>query len=101
MRGDDRHSQSQLSRPQLINGLRANGKLGPIVVLQDGDDRSSGQFTLTWTSEPRATYAVQSSSDLQSGFSDLVTGVPSAGSTTTVTVNLYDPNKSFVRIRKQ
>jgi hypothetical protein len=73
----------------------------PITITSSSYDRASGQFTLTWTSENGATYAVQSSTAVQTGFTDLVTGVPSGGSTTTVTVFLNDPNRGFVRIRKE
>jgi hypothetical protein len=73
----------------------------PITITSYSYDRSSGQFTLTWTSEIGATYAVEYTSDLQSGFPNSITGIPSAGSSTTVSVYIYDPSKSFVRIRKQ
>ena len=73
----------------------------PITIMNYSYDRPSQQFSLTWTSEPSASYAIQSSSDLQAGFTDIATGIPSAGSTTTVSVPLTDPSKGFVRIRKE
>jgi len=73
----------------------------PITIMYYSYDRSSQQFTLTWTSDPSASYAIQSSSDLQAGFTDIATGIPSAGSTTTVSVPLSDPSKGFVRVRKE
>ncbi|EEF60603.1 hypothetical protein [Pedosphaera parvula] len=61
---------------------------------------SSGQFTLMWTSDNGATYAIQAGSDLSS-LTDLVTGIPSSGSTTTATVTPGNATKSFLRVRKQ
>ncbi len=72
----------------------------PINITSFSYDKASGQFTLTWTSEPGATYAVDYTSDLQAGFHSSVTGIPSAGGTTTVSIYLYDP-QNFVRVRKQ
>lgn len=63
-------------------------------------DPNTGQFTLTWTSESGATYAVQSGTNPTS-LTDLVTGIPSTGATTTATVTPGNPNMSFLRIRKQ
>jgi hypothetical protein len=72
----------------------------PINITSYSYDKSSGQFTLTWTSDPGATYAVEYTSDLKAGFLSSITGIPSAGSTTTITIYLYDP-QNFVRVRKQ
>lgn len=58
----------------------------------------SRQFTLTWTSETGGSYTVLYSSNLQSGFSPLVTDIPSGGTTTTTTVTLPAGNLGYLRI---
>ncbi|MDB6123886.1 MAG: hypothetical protein JWQ71_2879 [Pedosphaera sp.] len=63
-------------------------------------DSNSGQFTLTWTSENGATYAIQAGSDVTS-LTDLVTGIPSSGGTTTATVTPGNASRNFLRVRKQ
>jgi hypothetical protein len=64
-------------------------------------DPQSQSCTLTWTSQAGASYAIQASNNLQTGFSDIATGIPSAGSTTSVVVAMPDPTKGFLRVRKQ
>jgi hypothetical protein len=64
-------------------------------------DPANQQFTLSWSSQAGATYAIQSSSDLQTAFSDVATGIPSGGTTTSVIVPVPDPSKGFFRVRKQ
>jgi hypothetical protein len=59
------------------------------------------QFTLVWTSETGGSYTVQSSSNLQSGFTSLVAGIPSGGSTTTNTVTMPGGNTGYLRILAQ
>jgi hypothetical protein len=71
-----------------------------IMISQFSYDPNSGQFNLTWTSENGATYSVEASSDVRSGYAAVATGVPSGGGTTSVGVFLTDPT-GFVRIRKE
>ena len=59
------------------------------------------QFTLSWTSQPGATYTVLYSTNLLSGFSSLVTNIPSGGTTTTTTVTLPAGNRGYLRILAQ
>lgn len=72
-----------------------------IQITKQSYDPASHQFSLTWTSENGATYTVETATDLAGGFTTLETGVVSGGSTTTHAVTLTNPNRSFVRIRKQ
>lgn len=58
-------------------------------------------FTLSWTSETGGSYTVQYSTNLQFGFSTLVTGIPSGGTTTLTTVTLPAGNYGYVRILAQ
>jgi hypothetical protein len=71
-----------------------------IMISDFSYDRNSGQFNLTWTSENGATYSVEASTDVRSGYTTVASGVPSGGSTTSVGVFLTDP-VGFVRIRKE
>lgn len=65
-------------------------------------DRQAQQLTLSWNSEPNATYAVQATSDLSAGFTgDIASGIPSGGATTTITISATDPVATFVRVRKE
>ena len=59
------------------------------------------QFALTWTSQAGGNYTVQSSANLSSGFTSLVTNIPSGGSTTTTTVTMPGGNAGFLRILVQ
>jgi hypothetical protein len=59
---------------------------------------ASRKFALTWTSETGETYTVQYSTNLLSGFSSLVTGIPSGGTTTTTIVTLPAGNQGYLRI---
>jgi hypothetical protein len=58
----------------------------------------SRQFTLYWTSETGGSYTVQYSTNLLTGFSSLVTGIPSGGTTTVKTVTLPAGNQGYLRI---
>ena len=73
----------------------------PIVIISSSYNPSTQEFSLTWNSVDGGTYAVQSATDVTDVFNDLVTDIPSAGSNTTASVMLSDPNRSFVRVRKQ
>ena len=77
------------------------GVLSPFSITSANYNPASKQFTLTWTSENGATYAIMSSTNLASGFADLLTGIASGGTSTTATFPLADPNRSYVRIRSQ
>jgi hypothetical protein len=59
------------------------------------------QFTLTWTSQPGANYTIQTSANLLSGFTSLVTNIPSGGTTTTYTVTLPAGNMGYLRVFAQ
>lgn len=59
------------------------------------------QFTLTWSSQPGASYTVQYSSSLQTAFVPLVTNIPSGGATTTTIVTLPPGATGFLRILVQ
>jgi hypothetical protein len=69
------------------------------VITSWSYDPNTQEFTLTWTSIPGANYALQSAGNITDPFTDLATDIPSGGSTTTATVSLSDPNRSFVRVR--
>lgn len=56
------------------------------------------QFTLSWTSETGGSYTVQYSTNLLSGFTSLVTGIPSGGTTTVTTVTLPAGSQGYLRI---
>ncbi len=71
------------------------------VITSYSYDPTTHQFTLTWTSQTGANYTVQSSANLASGFTSLVTNIPSGGSTTTTTVTMPDGNAGFLRILVQ
>lgn len=73
----------------------------PIRILGYSYDPASGQFTVTWTSEINAYYDVLSAADVTAPFNYLTIGIPSAGETTTATVTLTDPSRSFIRIHKE
>lgn len=59
---------------------------------------ASRQFTLSWQSETGGSYTVQYSTNLLSGFSSLVTDIPSGGTTTTTTVTLPAGKQGYLRI---
>jgi len=73
----------------------------PLVIAQPTYDPSTGLFTLTWSSENGALYAVQAAANITDTFTDILDYIPSGGATTSVTISLTDPSKSFVRVRKQ
>ncbi len=71
-----------------VNGT--TDMLGPdFAITKIAYDSATSSLTLTWNSNPGATYAVKYSSDMSNWDSDLDDGVPAdAGDTTTVTFNL-------------
>lgn len=69
-----------------------------INIISSQYNPSTHNFTLVWTSQPAATYTVQSSSNLLSAFSTLVTGIPSGGTTTTNTVTLPGGQMGYLRV---
>jgi hypothetical protein len=71
-----------------------------IVITSWSYDPSAQVFNLTWTSVAGGTYTVESAPEATGPFNDLVPGIPSAGTNTTVSFSLADPNRSFVRVRR-
>lgn len=72
----------------------------PVVpdIVSSQYNPASRQFTLIWTSETGGTYTVQYSTNLLSGFSTLVSGIPSGGTVTLTTVTLPAGNQGYLRI---
>ena len=80
--------------------LRLTGAAGPQVV-SEAYDNTSQQFTLTWASRANMNYTVMYAPDLATGFSALVTDIPSTGSSTTTTVTIPGGQSGFLRIAQQ
>jgi len=85
---------------ELIDTTPAVTVIEPVITSYSYNP-TTHQFTLTWTSQTGATYTVQSSVNLASGFTSLVTNIPSGGSTTTTTVTMPGGNAGFLRILVQ
>ena len=85
---------------ELIDTTPAVAVVAPTITSYSYDP-TTHQFTLTWTSQTGANYTVQSSANLSSGFTSLVTNIPSGGSTTTTTVTMPGGNAGFLRILVQ
>ena len=89
------------------NELLANGSIAvlglPTVKITSFQyNRSTSQFTLTWTSTTGAMYTVQESPGLNpTAWSPLQTNIPSGGATTTTTVTMPAGTKGFLRILVQ
>ena len=71
------------------------------VITSYSFNPANNHFTLTWTSQTGANYTVQSSANLASGFTSLVSNIPSGGSTTTTTVTMPGGSAGFLRILVQ
>lgn len=78
------------------------------LVLQPGLAITSSQYnpatsqvTLSWTSQAGAQYTIQYSANLTSGFTALVSNIPSGGATTTSTATAPAGNVGFFRILQQ
>ena len=90
-----------------VNNLLVNGSIsvvGPpsVVITSFQYNRTTSQFTLTWTSAVGATYTVQESPSLNpAAWGALQTDIQSGGSTTTATVTMPGGTKGFLRILVQ
>jgi hypothetical protein len=73
----------------------------PPQITSQSYNPATHQFTLTWTSSPTGTYAVQYASSITGSFSDLQTGIAGTGATTTFTVTVPDGDVGFLRVRPQ
>ncbi len=83
----------------LVNGSIAVVGLPTVTITSFQFNRTTSQFTLTWTSTAAATYTVQESPSLNpSVWSPLQTSIPSGGSTTTATVTMPAGTKGFLRV---
>jgi hypothetical protein len=72
------------------------------VITSQSYNSSTGQFTLTWLSEPGQKYSVQYSTDLTKGFiTNLATNIPSGGDFTTTTVAAPNGAAGYIRISAQ
>jgi len=87
------------------NELLVNGSIAVVGapssprITSSQYNRSTSQFTLTWTSSIGATYSVLESPGLNpASWSALQTGIPSGGATTTTTVTMPAGTKGFLRI---
>jgi hypothetical protein len=85
---------------ELIDTTPAVTVMEPVITSYSYNP-TTHQFTITWTSQTGANYTVQSSANLVSGFTSLVTNIPSGGSTTTTTVTMPGGNAGFLRILVQ
>lgn len=85
---------------ELIDTTPAVAVVSPTITSYSYDP-TTHQFTLTWTSQTGGNYTVQSSANLSSGFTSLVTNIPSGGGTTTTTVTMPGGNAGFLRILVQ
>jgi hypothetical protein len=87
-----------------VNDLLTDGSfavvgLPTVTITSFQYNRTTSQFTLTWTSTAAATYTVQESPSLNpSVWSPLQTSIPSGGSTTTATVTMPAGTKGFLRV---
>jgi hypothetical protein len=66
-----------------------------ITAIQPGP--ASGEYTLTWESQPGRSYAIKSSSDLKT-WNDLVTDVPASAGTTTTQKITSSAQMLFLRV---
>lgn len=86
----------------LTDGSIAVVGLPSIRITSAQYNRSTLQFTLTWTSTPGANYTVFESPGLNpTAWSPLQTNIPSGGSTTTATVTMPAGTKGFLRVMMQ
>ena len=86
----------------LVNGSIAVVGLPSVNITFFQYNRSTSQFTLTWTSTVGAMYTVQESPGLNpTSWNPLQTNIPSGGTTTTTTVTMPAGTKGFLRVMVQ
>jgi len=75
----------------------------PVIptITASGYNPANRKFTLSWASETGGSYTVQYSTNLLSGFTSLITGIPSGGTTTITNINLPQSSTGFFRILAQ
>jgi len=73
----------------------------PLAITSSQYNPATSQITLTWASQSTATYTIQYSANLTSGFTPLVTDISSGNATTTYTVTVPAGNVGFFRILQQ
>ena len=83
-----------------LNSLQVSVVAHPNVASQSYNPATHG-FTLTWASVPGKIYSILSSTNLSSGFTTLLTGVNSGGTSTTKTVTLPDAPDCFLRVQQE
>ena len=62
---------------------------------------TTGEFSLTWNSQPGRTYSIKSSVNFAGPFTPLITGVESMGITTTATVILPKETSGFIQLQQE
>ena len=72
-----------------------------IQITSQSYNPQTRQLTLTWTSNPNASYTILSTSTLQASMSPLTINIPSGGATTTTTVTMPAGNSGFVQVQQQ
>jgi hypothetical protein len=72
-----------------------------LAITSSKYNAATSQVTLSWTSQASATYTVQYSTNLLSGFTPLATNIPSGGTNTTDTVTVPAGNTGFFQILQQ
>ena len=74
----------------------ADFRVTSITIVSGGS-----QLQLTWTSEPSASYSIEDSPDLTTlSWTELITGIPSQGSSTTHTLDITPGLSRFFRVTK-
>jgi hypothetical protein len=71
------------------------------VITSSQYNQTTRQFALAWTSETGGSYTVQYSTNLLTGFTSLVSGIPSGGATTATIVTLPAGKAGYLRILGQ
>jgi hypothetical protein len=73
----------------------------PIVVTPKSFNPATREFTLTWSSSPGRTYAIQVATNVTTAFGSLKTNVPSGGASTSNTVVMPNATAGFLRVQQE